>query len=147
MTEADTDTDAPPLLADADKAAIGRLAAAISSAWAAHSGEQFAAAFTEDATTVLPGDVFLQGREEIGDHMSAGYAGPYKGTGVVGKPLSIRAIDDHTAVMITEGGVTRPGEQWPTAQQLIRATWVCVKRDGTWQISAYQNSPVDPSNS
>lgn len=145
MTEVDTPT--APALSDADKAAIGGLAAGISAAWAAQSGEQFAAVFTDDATTLLPGDVFLQGRAEIGAHMSAGYAGPYKGTGVVGKPLSIRAIDDNTAVMITEGGVTLPGEDWPGAQQLIRATWVCVKRNGTWQISAYQNSPVNLPNS
>ena len=33
------------------------------------------------------------GRQEIGDYMSKGYAGPYKGTGVVGKPLSIRQME------------------------------------------------------
>jgi uncharacterized protein (TIGR02246 family) len=142
MTEADT-TTAPPALADADKAAVGGLAGGLSAAWAAQSGKQFADLFTDDATTLLPGDVFLQGRKEIQDFMTAGYAGPYKGTGVVGKPLSVRAIDDHTVVMVTEGGVTAPGSDWPSDAQLIRATWVCVKRDGEWKISAYQNSPVN----
>ncbi|MFC4032423.1 SgcJ/EcaC family oxidoreductase [Streptomyces polygonati] len=141
MTEVETAVGST--LTDADKAAIGGLAASISAAWAAQSGEQFAAVFTSDATALLPGDVFLQGRQEIGDYMSKGYAGPYKGTGVVGKPLSIRFIDEHTGVMVTEGGVTLPGADTVAAPQLIRATWVCVKQDGEWAISAYQNSPVN----
>ncbi|MEW2548184.1 SgcJ/EcaC family oxidoreductase [Streptomyces sp. NPDC047002] len=139
----ETVTTAAALSAE-DKAAVGGLAARLTEAWAAQSGEKFAALFTEDATTLLPGDVFLQGRTEIGSHMAAGYAGPYKGTGVVGKPLSIRAIDEHTAVMVTEGGVTLPGEDWPTEAMLIRATWVAVKQNGgEWLVSAYQNSPVN----
>jgi len=141
MTEVGTATAEP--LGDKDKPAVGALAGSLSSAWAQNSAEAFAAIFTQDATVVLPGDVFLQGKDAIRDYMAAGYAGPYKGTGVTGRPLSIRFIDAGTAVMVTEGGVTLPGADTVTPAQLIRATWVCVLADGQWKVSSYQNSPVN----
>src|SRR5215475_13890928 len=58
--------------------------------WADNDADGVAELFTEDATLVLPGDVYLKGREEIRTYFVRGYAGPMQGTKVTGTPLSAR---------------------------------------------------------
>lgn len=118
------------------------LPARIVAAWAKNDGDAFAEAFTEDATLILPGDVFLTGREEIRSFMTKGYAGPYKGTRVYGEPLSARSVGGDVVVVVTRGGVLAPGEEQVAAERAIRATWVIAKQDGEWLITAYQNTPI-----
>jgi uncharacterized protein (TIGR02246 family) len=55
--------------------------------------------------------------------------------------LSVKAVGERVAVVITEGGVLLPGETAPAPDRAIRATWVLADSDG-WQITAYHNSPV-----
>jgi uncharacterized protein (TIGR02246 family) len=116
---------------------------ALSAAWAANDATAFADLFTKEGTVVLPGDVYMKNHAHILAFMSAAYQGPYKGTGVTGTALSIKAVDESTAIMITEGGVLAPGETQVAPERAIRATWVCVKQDGAWKIAAYHNSPLN----
>jgi uncharacterized protein (TIGR02246 family) len=127
----------------ADTEAVHDLLNQLSTAWSANDAEAFANMFTEDGTVVLPGDVYLYGREAIRGYMTRAYQGPYRGTGVTGTALSTRFIDSNTSVMVTGGGVLAPGETEVAPQRAIRATWVCVNQGGTWKLSAYHNSPVN----
>lgn len=111
-------------------------------AWSANDADAFAQLFTEDATMVLPGDVYLASREEIRAYMAAAYAGPLKGTGVAGSPLGLRFLSETSGVIVTRGGILAPGEREVSAERAIRATWVVAKHDGQWYIGAYHNSPI-----
>lgn len=128
-------------LSDADRAAVAGVPQRIVDAWAKHDADAFAAVFTEDATMILPG-VLCQGQDEIRTFMAAAFSGPYRGTRVTGTPVNLRAIDDETAVIVTQGGVTDADATEVPADRAVRATWVVVKRQGTWQLAAYQNTPA-----
>ncbi|GAB2897394.1 SgcJ/EcaC family oxidoreductase [Streptomyces deserti] len=114
----------------------------IMDAWAEHDADRFAEIFTENATLILPGDVFLTSREEIRSFMRNAFSGPFKGTRVTGEPLSIRPLAAGVAALVTQGGVLAPGDVEPTAERAIRATWVLVKEADDWRVASYQNTPI-----
>ena len=109
-------------------------------AWSRNDAAGVANSFTEDGVMILPGDVFKKGRDEIHSFMAAAYAGPFKGTGVTGRPVDVghlrrRRPDPHPRRHPrrrpdgNRGGVGR-------ALHLGRR-----QRDGQWQLAGYQNSP------
>lgn len=126
-----------------DIAAMQTVPGRIVAAWAGNDADAFADVFTEDGTLILPGDVFLTGRDQIRAFMKTGYAGPYKGTRVTGEPQAVKVLGPDSALIITKGGVLMPGESEVSAEQLIRATWVLKRVDGTWMLTAYQNTRVN----
>jgi uncharacterized protein (TIGR02246 family) len=91
---------------------------------------------------VLPG-VYLKGREKIRGYMADAFAAQYKGTQVTGKPLDLKFLSVSSGVLLTEGGVLHPGENKPTQERAIRASWVVVKEDGQWMLAFYQNCQRD----
>ncbi|MDN3292781.1 SgcJ/EcaC family oxidoreductase [Streptomyces ficellus] len=133
---------ATPSLDTGDTEAVRAVPQRIMDAWAEHDADRFAEVFTENATLILPGDVFLTGREDIRSFMRNAFAGPFKGTRVTGEPLSVRPLAAGAAVLVTQGGVLAPGDTEPTAERAIRATWVLVKEAVGWRIASYQNTPI-----
>ncbi|MET8051099.1 MULTISPECIES: SgcJ/EcaC family oxidoreductase [unclassified Streptosporangium] len=117
----------------------------IMAAWAQNDADAFAEVFAEDGTMILPGDVFVKGREGIRSFMAAGYSGPYRGTRVYGEPISATFLGDSAGVLITQGGVLAPGETEVAPERAVRAMWVLSKQDGEWLIAAYQNTPIGVS--
>lgn len=127
-------------ITDADKAAVTQLTERIVAAWASHDAEAFARVFTEDGTMILPG-AFAKGRQEIQTFMSAGFAGPFKGTRVTGQPFDVRFLSPQVSLLLTQGGVLAPGQTELAPERTIRASWLAVKQGGEWLLAAYQNSP------
>lgn len=125
-----------------EAAAVADLPRRMIAAWSENDAEAFAQLFTEDATMVLPGDVYLSSREEIRAYMAEAYAGPLKGTGVAGAPLGLRFLSESSGVIVTRGGILAPGQSEVSPEREIRATWVVAKHDGAWYIAAYHNSPI-----
>jgi uncharacterized protein (TIGR02246 family) len=125
----------------ADQAAIAALTQKVIAAWAYGDADGFAGVFTEDGTMILPG-IFKKGREEIRAFLKESFEGNYKGTQVTGRPLEIRFFTADSGVLITQGGVLGPGETEVADSQSIRASWTVVKRDGSWQLASYQNTPA-----
>lgn len=125
-----------------DPAAVQDVPARFVAAWAANDADAFASVCAEDATMVLPGDVFLRSRREIRDFMAAGFSGDYKGTRVTGTPVSVRFLSPDVAVLITQGGVLDPGDTMVSAKRAIRAIWVLSRTGDEWLVSAYQNTPI-----
>ncbi|MQA97863.1 MAG: SgcJ/EcaC family oxidoreductase [Streptosporangiales bacterium] len=108
----------------------------IVAAWAANDAAAFAAHYTEDATVVLPGGVFHQGREAIRGFMTAAFAGPMKGSCSLDEPESVRVRGDQ-AVVISRCGIALAGEDEVAPEHARRATWVLSRRDGAWLVTAY----------
>jgi len=127
-----------------ETAAVAAVPGRITAAWADQDAAAFADVFTADGTMILPGS-YAQGREAIRSFLEAGFAGPYRGTQVTGRPLDLRFLSADTALVVTEGGVLAPGETEVADERAIRATWVVVRQDGEWRLAAYQNSPRDPA--
>lgn len=131
-----------PLLDTGDTTALRAVPVRITEAWAKHDADGFAEVFTEDATLILPGDVYLTTREEIRSFMRSAFSGAFKGTQVTGEPVSIRPLAAGVAVLVTKGGVLAPGDVEPTPARAVRATWILVKAGADWRIASYQNTPV-----
>jgi len=123
-------------------AALREVPQRIVSAWADNDAKAFADAFAEDASLILPNDIYLSGREEIRSFMAKGFAGPYKGTKVFGIPISARQYGNDVIVIVTRGGVIAAGESELAAENAIRATWVMARQGQDWLIVAYQNTPI-----
>ncbi|WP_217628278.1 SgcJ/EcaC family oxidoreductase [Micromonospora nigra] len=131
-----------PAVTDADKAAVAGLTQRIVTAWAGQDADAFARVFTEDGTMILPG-VYCRGRQEIQAFMTGAFAGPYQGTRVTGQPFDVRFLGADIALLLTQGGVMAPGETEVAPERGVRASWLAVKRQGEWQLAAYQNSPLN----
>lgn len=114
----------------------------IVAAWADNDADAFAAVFADDATMILPGDVFCTSRDQIRAYMAQAFDGPLKGTRVAGEPLAVRQLGPDAAFLVTKGGVLAPGDAEVTGERAIRATWVLTKKDGGWYIAGYQNTPI-----
>lgn len=110
-------------------------------AWAENDEVGVANVFTEDGILILPGDVLKKGRQEIRSFLGAAYAGPFKDTGVTGRPVDVRFVTDDVALIRTHGGIVAAGETEIAPELAVRSTWVCTKKDGEWQLAGYQNSP------
>lgn len=110
-------------------------------AWAKNDVEAIVNCFTEDGILILPGDVYKKGHDEIRPFLAAAFAGPFNGSGVTGRPVDVRFAADDVAIIRTHGGVVAPGDTEIAPELAVRSGWTCVKRDGTWYLTSYQNSP------
>lgn len=129
-----------PFTGDREKEVLG-VPLRLVGAWARNDVAQIADVFTEDGILILPGDVFKRGRREIRAFLTAAFVGPFKGSGVTGRPVDLRFLTDDVAVIRTHGGLLAPGETEISPELAVLSKWVCVKRDGQWRLAAYQNSP------
>jgi uncharacterized protein (TIGR02246 family) len=107
-------------------------------AWDANDAEAFAAVYAADATVVLAGGTFLQGRDAIRDYMTAGFAGPLAGTRGSDEQEVVR-VRNGSAIVVSRSGYTGPNIAEP---QVRRATWTLSDHDGWWLIDAYHNSAI-----
>ncbi|MFY9930970.1 MAG: SgcJ/EcaC family oxidoreductase [Streptosporangiaceae bacterium] len=126
---------------DTDRQAILDVLAGVYKAWEANDANAFVADYTGDASVVQPG-VYKKDREEIRTTMAAGFAGPLSGSRATEHPVNVRFLTDDTAVVIGEGGIIFPGQDAVPGERLVRATWVLVRRGGSWRIASYHNSPA-----
>lgn len=131
-----------PVATPADHAAVAAMPQRIIAAWGAHDADAFASVFTEDATMIIAG-AHRKGRGQIREYMAGGFAGPYRGTQVVGTPFEVRPLGPGLVLMLSEGGIRGAAESEVSTENAVRASWLAVKQDGEWLLAAYQNTPRD----
>jgi uncharacterized protein (TIGR02246 family) len=130
-----------PVLNTRDQA-VRDVIEAVGAAWAAGDVDAFAALYAPDATVVLPGGVYLEGRSAIRTFTGAGFAGPLKGSTTANTDVQVRMVADDVAIAVSLGGTTMAGETEIAPDRARRATWVLSPRDGTWLIDAYTTCPA-----
>ncbi|MEO8696392.1 MAG: SgcJ/EcaC family oxidoreductase [Acidimicrobiales bacterium] len=125
----------------ADEAAIRTVLEDSYRAWAAGDADAMVAAYTPDASAIMPG-VRRDSRAVIRDSMAAAFAGPLASTTTCNRQLSVRFLGTEAAIVLSESGILLPGQSEVPLEGRVNCTWVLEKRDGTWLIAAYHNSPV-----
>ena len=127
---------------DADERAALTMPLLVAAAWANNDADAFADLFTENGSELI-GDDQMRDREEIRAYMSAGFAGPYRGSRVKGWPLHVTFLTDGVALLVTGGGVLLPGESAVSPARELRSTWVVVREgEGRIRLCSHQSSPV-----
>jgi uncharacterized protein (TIGR02246 family) len=124
-----------------DVAAIKGILESHYQAWDAGDADAFVTDYAEDATVIMPG-IYRRSREEVRRNMADGFASFLKDSTAIDKLESIRFLGENAAVAVSETGVRFPGETEIPAERMVYATWVLEKRDGTWRLAAYHNSPA-----
>jgi uncharacterized protein (TIGR02246 family) len=111
------------------------------SAWNAGDAHALAAEFTDDATFVIFLGEALLGRAEIeASHIDV--LGKWlKGTKMVLKALSIRALADDVASVLAVGGL---GAVEPIRYDMIQ-TFTLIRQNERWMCSAFQNTKMSAS--
>jgi uncharacterized protein (TIGR02246 family) len=125
----------------ADEAAIETVLADSYRAWAAGDADAMVADYTPDATAILPGSRRL-GRDAIRDSRARRFAGPLRGTSTWNGHVSHRFLGRDAAVVVSESATLFDGATTAPESGRVNATWVLEKKDGSWKIAAYHNSPV-----
>ena len=125
----------------ADEAAIRAVLEDSYRAWAAGDADGMVAAYTDDASAIMPG-ALRDGREVIRDSMAVAFAGPLAGTSTFNRQLSVRFVGADAAIVLSESGILFPGQSEVPLEGRVNCTWVLERQDGAWRIAAYHNSPV-----
>ena len=125
----------------ADVAAIHDVLDASYRAWAAGDAEGMVAAYTDDASAIMPG-ALRDSRDVIRESMAAAFAGPLRSTTTFNEQLSVRFIGADAAIVLSESGILFPGQSEVPLEGRVNCTWVLEKQDGGWMIAAYHNSPI-----
>ncbi len=127
-----------------DTTAISRVLADQSGAWAAGDAAAFVADYSADATVIMPGS-YRRNRDEIRQSMAESFATILKGTKVTDEIQSIRFLGDDHAIAVSKAGILFPGETEVPGNRFVYATWVLQRREGSWLVESYHNSPIDQS--
>jgi uncharacterized protein (TIGR02246 family) len=131
--------------AEADvRAVLDRL----TEAWNAGDAAAYGRLFTEDADYVTFFGMNFPGREAIESSHRALFEGPLKGstlTGRLGAEAKVRFVRPDVAVVLVGGGSSLTGADVPDEGRESTVTFVLVREDGDWLITAFQNTRVsDP---
>lgn len=119
----------------------------VADAWAAGDPAAYAALFTEDADYTAFDGTRMMGRQSIADGHRALFAGIMRRSRMTMPDVDIRLISPDVAVACTIGGIIMSWQRRrtrPSAKRLSSVTYVLVRRDGTWQVTAFQNTRYRP---
>ena len=124
-----------------DQAAIQAVLADSYKAWEAGDADGMVANYTADATAIMTGSL-RNSRDVIRENMALAFAGPLKGSSTYNKQLSLRFVGSDAAIVVSESGILFPGQSEVPDESRVNATWVLERRDGSWLVAAYHNSPA-----
>ncbi|MGN6761454.1 MAG: SgcJ/EcaC family oxidoreductase [Leifsonia sp.] len=106
-------------------------------AWDAGDADAYSQLFTQDATYVIFMGELQVGREQIRETHHDVFTKWQKGTKLIVKAIETRQLDNDTVVLLTVGGIGTKTIDYDKFQ-----TFVLVRRDGGWLISAFHNTEM-----
>lgn len=116
-------------------------------AWDNGDATGVAAQFTTDGHMIPNNGAYLTSRTAIESYYKSAFAGPLKGTRMIGKPLSVRCLSTSTAVIDGLGGLLLPGdtytepEQVPIGQRII-VSWTAVRVNDVYYMKEFQSTQI-----
>jgi uncharacterized protein (TIGR02246 family) len=128
----------------ADERAVRALYQELMDGWNRGSGEDFAAAFTEDGDLVAFDGTHFKGREEIAPFHQELFEKWMKGTRLVGKVKDVRFPSPDVALMHAVGSTVMRGKSEPSPERDSIQTLVAVRQGEEWRLAAFQNTRVRP---
>jgi uncharacterized protein (TIGR02246 family) len=131
--------------AEADvRAVLGRL----TQAWNEGDAAAYGRLFTEDADYVTFFGLNMPGRAQIENGHRALFEGPLKGSKLTGRldvETKVRFVRPDVAIAVTGGGSSLTGADTTDDGRASTVSFVLVREDGEWLITAFQNTRVsDP---
>jgi uncharacterized protein (TIGR02246 family) len=126
-----------------DERAVRAVLDAVYTAWAENDADAFVAPYHPDATAVHTGTV-MPNRDAIRATMSAGFAGPLKGSEGIHEVQSVRFVGADTAIVLSRGAIRFAGQDEPAPGSRTLDGWVLCHQDGGWRVEAFHNSPEGP---
>lgn len=123
----------------AEALAIREVVAAVEAGWNAGDGSRFAAPFAEDADYVIVDGRYINGRQTIAQGHQQIFDTIYRNTSNVASVQHIRLLGDDVAVVHVEWQLTFRQD---LAVHKSLSTMVMAKANGTWSITAFQNTPI-----
>jgi uncharacterized protein (TIGR02246 family) len=112
--------------------------------WNIGSGAAFAAPFADACDFVAFDGVRFRGRDELVRAHDPLFKTHLRGTRLVGDVTDVRFVGNDVAVLHAHGGTVPRGKSRPAPERDSIQTLVAVKRDGQWQLIAFQNTRVRP---
>ena len=118
--------------------------------WNKGSGDAIAALFAEDGVLVAilvprgcanDGTAF-KGRQEIVSFHQPLFDTWLKGTRLIGEVTCVQFLATDIAVMHAIGGTIMRGKSKPDRSRDSIQTLVAVRKDGEWELSAFQNTRI-----
>jgi uncharacterized protein (TIGR02246 family) len=128
----------------ADEAAVRALYQELMDGWNRGSGEDFAAAFTDDGDLVAFDGTHFKGRKEIAPFHQELFEKWLKGSRLVGKVKDVRFLSPDVALVHAVGSTVMRGKSEPSPERDSIQTLVAVRQDGEWRLAAFQNTRVRP---
>lgn len=128
-----------------DEAAIHALFQRLGESWERGDGQAFGEAFDAEADYVVYNGTKLKGRTEIAAMHQQLFDTLLKGTRLGGGALEeIRFLRPDVALIYGSGSVLWPGQSQPAPEQRSIQSFLLVKNDGQWRITAFQNTRIQP---
>lgn len=120
----------------------------LTAAWNDGDATAYGRLFTEDADYVTFFGMNFPGREAIESSHRALFEGPLKGVKLTGRPgaeAKVRFVRPDVAVAVVGGGSSLTGSDTSDEGRESTVSFVLVREDGEWLITAFQNTRVsDP---
>ncbi|MBB5913460.1 uncharacterized protein (TIGR02246 family) [Nocardia transvalensis] len=123
----------------ADELAVRTVLDRVHAAWAAGDAAAFAAEFTPDADYVTFLGTHHLGRADIEACHVPLFEKFQKGSRLDGDITQVRFLGPDVALVHGVGAVVK-GKQRRNSRNTKVQTWVLVRRDGEWEISAFHNT-------
>lgn len=133
---------------DHNRAEILDLPHQMFAAWADGDAAGVGAVFTADGHFIPSNGTYLVGRDAIVDYYTHAFAGPLKGTRVIGNPQSVRCLGPNAAVIDGYGGILLPGETYTDPAQVpigrrIIVSWTAVRESNTvWKMTEFESTGI-----
>lgn len=119
----------------------------VAHAWAAGDSTTYANQFTEDADYTAFDGTRMAGREAIDAGHRALFAGTMRGSTMTFETPNIRYLRDDVAIVTVRGGIImrwQNGRTSPSPKRVSALTFVLVRDEDTWLVSAFQNTRYRP---
>ncbi|MPV51243.1 MULTISPECIES: SgcJ/EcaC family oxidoreductase [unclassified Pseudactinotalea] len=138
-----TDHDATAL--EEDHLAVHEAFDRVMAAWG-EDADAYGAGFTRDASYVVWFGARYRGRAEIVEQHRPLFAGPMRGSRLVGRIEDVQFIHDDVAVVTSWGAIVRGRRTGRHAGRHGRKlqTWVAVRSDDRWRFAAFVNTKRRP---